>query len=74
MWKTGLVTVIEIEFDGDLHQFEVYKGDDRLGVITPASIEDMNMMKQDLDNGECPVADSWEDGMGNICVLEGWGK
>jgi hypothetical protein len=27
---------------------------------------------EQLNNGECPVCNKWEDGLGNICTLEGW--
>jgi hypothetical protein len=73
-WKTELVTIEEVDFDYDLHQFEVYNhAGAYLGSITPATIEDMNYVIADLDKGGCPVRDGWEDGMGNTCSLEGWG-
>lgn len=74
-WKTNLVTVEEVAFDHDLHTFEVYNhAGAKLGTITPASIEDMNDLIADLDDGACPVADNWEDGNGNTCNINGWGE
>lgn len=72
-WTTDLVTVNEIPFDNTLHAFEVLNLDGAfLGTINPATIEDMNQIISDLNNGDCPVADGWEDGNGNTCTIEGW--
>jgi hypothetical protein len=72
-WETELVTVKEVDFDHDLHAFEVYKkSGELLGTINPASIEDMQAIINDLNSGACPVVDAWEDGNGNTCTLEGW--
>lgn len=68
------ITIIEVDYDYDLHMFEVYKGDDLLGKITPATIEDLDRCRSDLDNGFCPICDGWEDGNGNLCVMDGWGN
>lgn len=72
-WTTALVTVNEMPFDYDLHIFDVYNKEGiLLGSITPATIEDMQQIVSDLDNGGCPVSDKWEDGMGNTCTINGW--
>lgn len=74
VWETDLVTVAEVEFDADLHAFEVYdKQGKYLGMVSPACLEDMDVLVLDLDNGSCPVGDGWEDGAGNTCCIEGWG-
>lgn len=63
-WERKGYTVEEKEFDYDLHQFEVIKDNGEvIGTITPGSIEDMNQIIEDLDNGE--DVDGWEDGNGN---------
>jgi hypothetical protein len=73
-WKTALVTIEEVNFDHDLHAFEVYNhGGAMIGTINPDSVEVMEVLIADLDNGACPVADSWEDGNGNTCSVNGWG-
>jgi hypothetical protein len=66
-WEIDGVEIVEVEFDYDLHAFEIYRGDELIHTITPASIEDMNHIKKELDNGESP--DGWEDGMGNTIHL-----
>lgn len=62
--------VHEEEFDGDLHCFVVTMerdGQTRTQTIIPASIEDMESIRNDLDAGMSPM-DGWEDGMGNdVC-------
>lgn len=81
-WKTEIkaddivhvITIKEVEFDGDLHIFEVFNGEVKLGSIVPPGIDEMNDIVNDLDNGGCPITDKWEDGMGNICQLDGWGQ
>ncbi|MET3505563.1 hypothetical protein [Halalkalibacter oceani] len=71
-WETALVIVNEVEFDHSLHAFEVYdKKENFLGLITPATIEDMEQIIKDLDNGSCPINEMWEDGNGNVCNMEG---
>lgn len=73
-WKTALVTVQEVDFDYDLHAFDVYNhAGAKLGTINPTTIEDMKSLIADLDNGACPVADGFEDGNGNTCNENGWG-
>lgn len=74
-WETELVTVEEVAFDHDLHAFEVYNKDgELLGGIYPNDIDAMESIIADLDDGSCPIAEGWEDGNGNTCTLDGWGK
>lgn len=74
-WKTNVVTINEVDFDHDLHAFEVYSPNEKLlGIINPDSVEDMHRIIGDLNKGACPVTDRWEDGNGNTCTIEGWGK
>ncbi|BCJ86435.1 hypothetical protein [Effusibacillus dendaii] len=62
-WERKGYTVVEKEFDHDLHEFEVVKGGEVVATITPADLDDMNRIIEDLDNGE--DVNGWEDGMGN---------
>jgi hypothetical protein len=62
-WEREGYYVREVEFDYDLHAFEVIKDNEIIATITPATIEDMNLIISDLDNGE--DVNGWEDGNGN---------
>lgn len=74
-WKfENGVLVVEESLDYDLHCFKVYNGDIYLGTVYPDSIETMNSMIIDLENGQDPISERWEDGNGNTCTLEGWGN
>ena len=67
------ITVVEKDFDFDLHCFAVYEGEKYLGSIFPATIDDMISCKSDLDEGNEPIDSGWEDGNGNTCSRDGWG-
>lgn len=67
-WVREGYTVEEVEFDHDLHEFEVKKGDEVIATITPGSIEDMQAIIEDLDNGE--DVNGWEDGNGNTISVD----
>jgi hypothetical protein len=66
-WEREGYKVEEREFDHDLHVFDVVKGNEVVATITPASIEDMEEIIADLDNGE--DVNGWEDGMGNTIAI-----
>ena len=66
-WKRNGYEVVEIEFDGDLHEFEVIKDDEVIATITPDSIEDMESIIADLDAGK--GVNGWEDGNGNTISI-----
>lgn len=66
-WNREGYEVVEVEFDGDLHEFEIIKDDEVIATITPSTIEDMEQIINDLDNGE--GVDGWEDGMGNTISI-----
>ena len=51
-WKRNGYEVVEIEFDGDLHEFEVIKDNKVVATITPNSIENMEAIIADLDAGK----------------------
>lgn len=74
-WKfENGISVQEDEFNYDLHCLKVYHGEKYLGTIYPGSIEDMENCFKDLDNGNDPISNGWEDGLGNSCTLDGWGE
>lgn len=62
VWKREGYRVEEVEFDGDLREFEVIKNGEVIGTITPDSLEAMEQIIEDLNNGE--DVDGWEDGKG----------
>lgn len=66
-WEREGYIVKEVEFDGDLHEFDVIKAGEVIATITPADIDGMNRIIEDLDNGE--DVNGWEDGMGNTIVI-----
>lgn len=68
------VAVYEEEFDSDLHCLKVYKDDKYLGTVYPASIVEMNIAINALDEGEDPISGHWDDGCGNACTLDGWSE
>ena len=67
-WERKGYEVVEVEFDGDLHEFEVVKDGEVIATITPDTIEDMEQIIEDLDNGE--DVNGWEDGMGNVISID----
>ncbi|PFX43534.1 hypothetical protein COL32_14495 [Bacillus pseudomycoides] len=67
-WNREGYKVVEIELDFDLHAFEVIKDEELIATITPNTIEDMQQIIEDLDNGE--NVNGWEDGMGNTISIE----
>lgn len=66
-WERKGYEVREVEFDHDLHEFEVVKDGEVIASIIPADIEDMNRIISALDAGE--DVDGWEDGMGNTIAI-----
>lgn len=66
-WARGTYTVEMVEHDHDLKAFEITQGD-RVQTIYPATIEDMESIIEDLDNGE--DVNGWEDGLGNTIVID----
>ena len=68
-WERKGYEVVEVEFDGDLHEFEVVKDGEVIATITPDTIEDMEQIIKNLDAGD--DVDGWEDGMGHTITIEG---
>lgn len=67
IWKRNGYIVREVDFDGDLHEFEIIKNGKVIATITPADLDDMAQIVADLDAGE--GVDGWEDGMGNVISI-----
>ena len=53
----------------DVYKVSDNAPDELLGSIN-LSLED----EEKLRNGSCPICNSWEDGNGHACTIEGWGK
>lgn len=66
-WEREGYTVEMVEHDFDLKAFEVIQGE-TVQTIYPATIEDMQSIIDDLDAGE--DVNGWEDGLGNLIVIE----
>ncbi|MBX0320156.1 hypothetical protein [Shouchella clausii] len=67
-WKRNGYQVEEQEFDYSLHQFVIIQNGEVVAAITPASLEDMSLIIQDLNNGE--DVNGWEDGLGNTIYID----
>jgi hypothetical protein len=67
-WTRKGYTVREIEFDYDLHQFEVVRDNGEIiATITPFDLDDQNDIIEALDAGQ--GVEGWEDGMGNTITI-----
>jgi hypothetical protein len=66
-WTRSNYNVVEVEFNYDLHQFEVVQDGTVLHTITPADLDSQADIISDLNNGEC--VNGWEDGMGNSIYI-----
>lgn len=66
-WERKNYTVKMIDFDYGLKAFEVIQGDN-VQTIYPSTIEDMELIIKDLDNGD--DVDGWEDGQGNTINID----
>lgn len=58
------VVVKEVEFDADLHMFEVYYNG-RMHTVVPMDVDDMQECIDDLNTGADPLFDGWNDGLGH---------
>ena len=67
VWEREGYIVREVEFDYDLHEFEVVKDGEMIATITPADLDDMTDIVAALDSGE--DVEGWEDGMGNTISI-----
>jgi hypothetical protein len=63
-WVRNGYKVVEVEFDYDLHQFEVISDNGEIiATITPPDLDNQNEIIKALDAGE--DVEGWEDGHGN---------
>ena len=68
MWEFKKYTVYK---ETDLLRFEDLEGN-VLGYV--AFNDGGEELTNELDNGADPIAEGWEDGVGNVISLEGWGN
>jgi uncharacterized protein YkuJ len=67
-WVRNGYKVVEVEFDYDLHQFEVVRDNGEIiATITPFDLDDQNDIIEALDAGQ--GVEGWEDGMGNTITI-----
>jgi len=67
-WERSGYVVNMLDFDHDLKVFKVVQEEvDNVQIIYPSTIEDMELIIQDLNNGE--DVNGWEDGNGNVIVI-----
>lgn len=57
--------VIEVNYDGDLNDFEVYSNGDYIGTIHPANLSDAEACRKELNEKGISCVTDWEDGFGN---------
>jgi len=68
MWEFEKYIVYE---ETDLMRFEDLQGN----ILGYVSFDDGGKeLKNQLDSGVDPIAEGWEDGVGNVISLEGWGN
>lgn len=67
VWEFKGYTVYE---ESEVLKFEDKEGN-LLGYVS--NIHEYNLIDE-LDNGADPIADGWEDGVGNIIGMDGWGE
>ena len=67
-WVRNGYKVVEVEFDYDLHQFEVISDNGEIiATITPPDLDNQNEIIKALDAGE--DVEGWEDGHGNTISI-----
>jgi hypothetical protein len=67
-WTRKGYMVREIEFDYDLHQFEVVRDNGEIiATITPPDLDNQNEIIEALNAGE--DVNGWEDGVGNTITI-----
>lgn len=58
--------IYEREFDYDLNSFDIYNQlDEYVASVYPSDIAEMKKCRKALKEGECPLCDNWEDGLGH---------
>lgn len=59
--------VKRVEWDYSLDALKIYHGD-RAFLLVPEQLRDQVRLENDLNAGDCPVCDNWEDGNGNLII------
>ena len=68
IWERTGYKVIEVEFDYDLHQFQIVRDNGEIvATITPPDLNSQKEIVEALDAGE--GVDGWEDGHGNTISI-----
>ncbi|HBR30468.1 MAG TPA: hypothetical protein DD733_00135 [Clostridiales bacterium] len=77
-WRCNRCLCTVQQYDGSIDDFIRFfvknKDGDIMGNLYRPDINDTVRIMELLDNGACPVCDGWEDGLGNTCSPQGWGK
>ena len=72
--RTGLEPVtITTMWENEKQRFEVFVNSCFIGCVYPFNEENKEEIIGLLDDGKNPVSDSWYDGVGEICTIDGWG-
>ena len=72
--RTGLEPVlITTMWENEKQRFEVFANSCFIGCVYPFNEENKEEIVGLLDDGKNPVSDSWYDGVGEICTIDGWG-
>ena len=72
--RTGLEPVrITTMYEDEKRRFEVFANSCFIGCVYPFNEENKGEIWGMLDDGKNPVSDSWYDGVGEICTIDGWG-
>ncbi|MNJ59510.1 hypothetical protein D3C77_551970 [compost metagenome] len=67
-WEREGYKVVEVEFDYDLHQFDVIQDGEIAASINPADLDAQAEVITALDSGE--DVNGWEDGNGHTISIE----
>lgn len=67
-WEFKNYTVEEVDFDHNLHQFNVVQNDEVKEEINPETLPEQDLIINDLDAGR--DVNGWEDGNGNTISID----
>ncbi len=73
-WEFVDGIIVSFDETEEFKEFEVYFDGKLLGTIVPCDEDMLQSLIGDFDSGHNPVTESWEDGRGNTCSMEGWGQ
>ena len=71
-WEREGYEILEVDYDYDLHCFEVVKdGEVVTKILTTIYPDSIEQMEEDIRQLDCGLGvDGWEDGNGNLIILE----